>query len=167
MGFNWAFKGLLFFTANTCCTELLLVVMKCRRGLLVWYRTVCNNMHCCVLSCYLTCHLFNIGTLVDVWNIVIYIILLRSLLTFRDGNSVSKKSTVCKVIRNGQNVGYWNNVNEFWIRNLLSAWNKNFPDGHHKMYSGSCIKGHCYNLFRIPQFQCNTVHNTDCSTVFL
>jgi len=35
--------------------QLLLVVVKCvkcRVGLLFWYRTVCNNMYCWVLSCY-------------------------------------------------------------------------------------------------------------------
>jgi len=43
------------FSTDECCTQLLLVVVKCvkcRIGLLLWYRTMWNNMYCCVSTCY-------------------------------------------------------------------------------------------------------------------
>jgi hypothetical protein len=62
-------KLFMLYITNSCCTELLLDVIKCvkcRVGLLFWLRTVCNNMHCWELMFHFTNHLFNNGILLDV-----------------------------------------------------------------------------------------------------
>jgi hypothetical protein len=51
----------------------------------------------------------NIGTLVDVKNVLIYVILHRQQLYCIDSSTVSTNSTLCTVVSKGQVNVYWNN----------------------------------------------------------